>query len=794
MNLSKLRNFFFGTLRGQLILSVALVHAVMMTLFILDLSLRQRTLLHEQRQREAKGIALTLSTSAASWLEAYDTAGLQELVETQRRNPDLKFAILTGRDGQIFAHTDKARKGEFLLDLPQSPRQKIISDTPDLVDIAAPAMLAGQHVGWVRVGLGNKTSLKQLAAIILNGTFYAFVAILVGAFIAWRMGLRLTRRLYVVQATTSAVQSGNRTARCDVTGSDEAAQLGRDFNLMLDSLADVDSSLRQSEARYKSLFDESPVAIWEEDLSIVKSRINALRSSGISDLRAYFEQKPEEVAALAGQVQILAINQRSLELFGVESVEQITQNFPSYFTPASMQVFKEELLALIAGQKRFQAEAPYLNAQGEKLILDLSVVIQPDCDESLCRVLVSFRDITKIKQAEEEREVHAKQLRQTHKMEVIGTLAGGIAHDFNNLLAIIRGNLDIIQLKKKTGKSSEKNLEHIEIATTRAAELVKQILTFSRQEDNIIVPTNLTVAVTESIGLLRSTIPSTIEIISPVACPAIFINANMTQLQQVVINLCSNAVHAMGGNGRLRAGLEEVELDDHEIPDTPAQQAGHYARLSINDCGSGMDAATLAKIFDPFFTTKGVGKGTGMGLSVVHGIVEQFGGFIIVDSTLGQGTTFHLYFRTVKEAVSVADAETTEPLPHGTGRILFVDDEAQIASLSKELLESQGYQTMTTSSSIKALEIFKDNPDQFDLVITDQAMPEMTGLELTRELLKIRPDIPVILCSGYSATTTEEVAKGMGVREFCMKPLEAEQLFTVVKRVLAEAGRSVPSI
>ena len=404
-----------------------------------------------------------------------------------------------------------------------------------------------------------------------------------------------------------------------------------------------------------------------------------------------------------------------------------------------------------------------------------------------------WRVIQRIRAAEEKVKLVA-QLQQAQKMDAIGTLAGGIAHDFNNLLAIIRGNLDIIQGKNITGGTTEKNIEHMKIATGRATERVKQILAFSRQEEQLLVPTNLTLAVTESIGLLRSTIPTTIEIMGPVASHSISINANMTQLQQVVMNLCSNAVHAIGEKGLLKITLEEVDLGAHEVPAETAQQAGRYAKLSIIDSGCGMSPETLGKIFDPFFTTKGVGKGTGMGLSMVHGIVEQFGGFIRVESTLGQGTTFDLYFRTVAEIALDARQEQTATVPSHGARILFVDDEMQIVEMSKELLEKQGYQTTCLTSSIRALEIFKANPDAFDLVITDQTMPEMTGLELTSKLLEIRPNIPIIICSGYSSTITEVVAKKTGAREFCMKPLGAEQLFRVVTKVLADGKHSAQSI
>lgn len=285
-------------------------------------------------------------------------------------------------------------------------------------------------------------------------------------------------------------------------------------------------------------------------------------------------------------------------------------------------------------------------------------------------------------------------------------------------------------------------------------------------------------------------VPATVEITSTTGSEAVLINADSTQLQQIILNLCANAVHAMDEKGLLRINLEEVKLTAQDIPSGTDLQAGKYAMLSISDTGTGMDKKTIDKIFDPFFTTKGVGIGTGMGLSVVHGIVEQHGGFINVDSTLGQGTTFNIYFPVVEELGTELKTDTAESLPTGTERILFVDDEECLADTCNELLECQGYRVTSTTSSIEALEVFRKSPEKFDLVFTDQTMPEMSGVELATELLKIRPDIPIILCSGFSAKVSEQEAKGLGIREFCMKPMDMKQLATVARKVLDESGQS----
>lgn len=261
MTLSALQGFFLGTLRGRLIIGVALVHAAMMTLFIVDLTGRQRALLLDRQEQDAKALAQTLSTSAAAWLAANDIAGLQELLEIQRRYPELIFAILTDGGGHILAHTEQARRGQYLHGLPSKAELTVISKSAELVDVAAPALLGGRLVGWVRVGIGQAAAANTLAGIIRNGVLYALAAIVIGSVIAWRMGRRITKRLYAVQETINAVRAGDHAARSMLTGSDEAALLAREFNAMLDTLAERDAELRAGEENFRSLIENSPVAI-----------------------------------------------------------------------------------------------------------------------------------------------------------------------------------------------------------------------------------------------------------------------------------------------------------------------------------------------------------------------------------------------------------------------------------------------------------------------------------------------------------------------------------------------------
>jgi PAS domain S-box-containing protein len=404
-------------------------------------------------------------------------------------------------------------------------------------------------------------------------------------------------------------------------------------------------------------------------------------------------------------------------------------------------------------------------------------------------LLLTLSDITERNKAERESLKMEQQLFQAHKMEAIGTMAGGIAHDFNNLLTIIRGNVDLLQIQQHDPSRAKECFGHIQHAVTRSTDLVQQILSFSRQSEQRLEPVTLSAVINNNLKLLRSSIPTTVEILNTIT-EELIISADKTQLQQVLINLCTNAVHAMDEKGLLRVDLQEVELSTEDLPVGTVQLPGQYAKLSVSDTGVGMDKTTQDKIFDPFFTTKSIGEGTGMGLAVVHGIMASYDGFITVDSQSGRGTTFNLYFPSIKNLVIEEATGRKVTLPEGTERVLLVDDEEYVVAMGHEMLEHLGYTVTSVSNSIEALNIFTANPQGFDLVITDQTMPEMSGVELAAKLLKIQADIPIILCSGYSAKVSEVDFREFGLRKFCKKPMGMEDFALAVREVLDENGKS----
>lgn len=384
----------------------------------------------------------------------------------------------------------------------------------------------------------------------------------------------------------------------------------------------------------------------------------------------------------------------------------------------------------------------------------------------------SFRDIT------EKRTLEA-QFRQAQKMESIGQLAGGIAHDFNNILSAMTGNIFLAKLEAADNPSLSEYLEEMSKATRRASDLVSQILTFSRQNKQEREPVQINHVVLEALKLLRASVPATIRIQTELTdTPKVL--ANTTAIHQVMMNLGTNAWHAMRGQpGTLKVEMSAVELDESLVKTHPDLRPGRYVRLSVSDTGCGMDGATMERIFEPFFTTKPVGEGTGLGLAVVHGIMQSHDGSISVSSRPGEGTTFHLYFPVFESETSVGEIESS-PIPHGHGeRILFVDDEEALARVGKKVLEKIGYSVTTMTNPLEAFAAVRDQPEYFNLVVTDLTMPVMDGAKLGGQMLQIQPRLAILLTTGYNSAMTADRARELGFRELLIKP--------ATTRVLAEA-------
>ena len=494
--------------------------------------------------------------------------------------------------------------------------------------------------------------------------------------------------------------------------------------------------------------------------------------------RSIFENALEGIYQVTTEGKILSSNPALAQILGYDSPEDLMEAVTDiaeqlYVDPGR----RAELLRLI--EERGEAkgfEARFYRK--DKSVAWVSINVRSVRDESGKTAYLEgiLQDIT-------ERKTMESRFLQSQKMEAVGKLAGGIAHDFNNILAAIIGYTEIAH-GKLLQRELDRYLREVLNAADRAKNLVAQILAFSRKAEKEIKPVDISSLIAESLRLLRAAIPSTIEIRREISPSVGEVLADPTQLHQVMMNLFTNAAYAMRDNGGiLEVGLSSTDITPDILPLFPDLKPGPHVKLKVSDTGAGIAPDILSKIFDPFFTTKKAGEGTGLGLSVVYGIVKECGGTVTVLSEPGRGSTFTVYLPAIEHSAEAAN-EPAGPVPKGKGRIIFVDDEEALVRIGKEMLQGLGYEVIGVPSSLGALELFRAQPDQFDLVITDMTMPGMTGKELATNLLKIRPDIPIILCTGFSEIITEDEAKSIGIREFTTKPFNLRSIAGLVRKAL----------
>jgi PAS domain S-box-containing protein len=511
----------------------------------------------------------------------------------------------------------------------------------------------------------------------------------------------------------------------------------------------VEEALRASEEQYRLIVNTAREGIWGKD--------SAWRTTFVNP----------QMAAMLGYTQEEMFGRPVADFVALEEMDDYYQRI----------------------QKRMQGggasyERTFRHKDGHRVLTHVSAIPILDDQGRFIGSFGMFTDITESRKAEEEKQALTVQLQQARKMEAIGTLAGGIAHDFNNILSAIIGYSEMIRDDCPADSTTAQDISHVLAAGNRAKELVKQILAFSRQAKTNKIPLQPGMIITEAVKLLRASLPATINIIQEIEPNAGTILADPTQIHQILMNLCTNAFHAMElQGGTLTISLGKKILSEEDLGSDTPLPPGPYVQLSVRDTGSGIPAHIREKIFDPFFTTKEVGKGTGMGLATVYGIIKSCGGSISCNSWLHEGTVFDILLPIVA-ANTAQDNKRKDSAPQGKEHILFVDDEGILAEMGKLMLERLGYRVTARSNSIEALTTFQNEPDSFDLIITDQTMPGMTGVDLARRILQIQPDKPIILCTGYSNLVSEEQAKAMGIRGFAMKPMAMKEIALIIRKVM----------
>ena len=527
------------------------------------------------------------------------------------------------------------------------------------------------------------------------------------------------------------------------------------------------------------------------DITERKETQRALRTSE-QRFKDFFANSPIGVGMFSPHRELVNINASCLRVFGVPEQEDFAgiDLFDGAFVP------KPAKEALKRGESaRYEATLNFddlRNREGltttRKGTAHLDIWINNlglDPDYKPKGYLVEVLDITKRREVEAALLNSERQLRQSQKMQAIGTLSGGIAHDFNNILTPILGYSEMILHSLAEDSAARGYVKEVLKASHRAKDLVNQILTFSRQTEQPGQVIRITPIVKEVVKLLRASTPEEIEVKYVVRAKHDIVLADPTQIHQVIMNLCTNAVHVMRTTGgQLEVRMDNFLIDQRTRRRYPSVELGRYLRISVRDTGSGMDAQTAERIFEPFFTTKPKGEGTGMGLAVVHGIVTGLKGTITVDTKLGEGSTFNVILPTV-ERFEEEEEEAAGPVIGGSESVLLVDDEAEIVKMGAQMLASLGYHPVVANDAEEALRIFELNPKRFDVVITDQVMPGMTGIEMAQRMLDMRTELPVIVCTGFSEALTPEVLENSGIHEFMLKPVGMRQLADAIRRVLS---------
>jgi len=498
-------------------------------------------------------------------------------------------------------------------------------------------------------------------------------------------------------------------------------------------------------------------------------------------LQLLIDNLPARISYVDSKERYVFVNREYEKTFGLNRDQMVGKSVETIVGRDNYVNIKQHMHDALSG-KNVQFEMTFTGPKGETQWREVSYVPDTNHRGEVSGFYVLSIDLTEKKRAEQEKLNLEAKLRQAQKMESIGTLAGGVAHDFNNILGIILGNAELIMDDFPEWNPAKYHLEEIKKASHRAKDVVRQLLSFARKTELEKRPINIVHVVKESLKLLRSSIPTSIEFHMNIPKDVDTILADPTQINQILLNLCTNAYHAMPDGGTIEVILKNMELGDRAAARYRDLNPGRYVNLTVSDTGHGIPEAEIDRIFEPYFTTKEIGKGTGMGLAVVHGIVNRLDAVITVASEVGQRTTFNIYFPVIGKKAA-QKIQTEEELPKGSERILFVDDEESMVKLGKIRLERLGYQVEATKNPLEALELFHAGPDQFDLVITDMTMPNLTGDKLAHLVKKIRSDVPVILCTGFSEKVDGHI-EDLDIDSFLMKPIENAELAKTIRKVL----------
>jgi PAS domain S-box-containing protein len=707
--------------------------------------------------RDLTGLAAMISQNTSVALAFNIPEDAEKALSVLSNRKSIVYACLYDFSGKSFAAypVNSSKNAPFSASLAMGGH---LYDS-QFLHLVHPILVKGERVGTLYL----RDDMSSISELIWRDIIIDLLVILMALGVAYLVASNLqyliTRPVLSLAKTAESVSRyKDYSVRASKEHSDEVGSLIDAFNEMLSQIQQNAEILRESEGRFRTLIEKAPVAI-----------------------------------AIIRDTKYVYANPAYAVMFGFRGMnELIGQSVFDRIAPQGLAEFAERVRERDQGLPAEESyEVVALRRDGTEFSI-LAAVTQVNLADGPA-TLGFFQDITERKRAEEERIQIEAHLRQAQKMEAIGTLSGGIAHDFNNILSVIVGFTELeLESSRRLEEGDRENLRQVLVATSRAKDLVKRILTFSRNGNPEVKTVQIDLLVKEALQFLRASIPSTVEIHSDLVTDQLFILAEPTQIHQVILNLCTNAAYAMREKGgKLLIGLAPEKIDPESTLQWEGVQPGNYVKLTISDTGEGMSLQTLERIFEPFFTTKPVGQGTGLGLSVVNGIVKSHHGGIKISSAIGSGTTIEVIFPMHDRAL-VAESTLASSLVQGHGEhILIVDDEPDITKMLQASLRLLGYQTSAENSSRAALKLFRESPGSFQLVLTDQTMPDLTGLDLAREIRRLCPDCPIILCTGHSDGITESLVRELGVTDFLHKPVDFNTLSSHLAKALDRGSKKL---
>jgi len=758
-----------ASIRFKLTVAFLLLGMALITTIAVSTYLQMRRTLYDQLARQGVAVTRTFSQLTTAHIFKSDFRALfknaREIITTGNLgavtllDPYGVVWVTTRTDQRPVEYMDEFYRG--VIETKELKSRERIVDQQPVLEYVSPIIALGDVVYLLITEIPLKIIDEQIAVNTRRIAVITLFMVLASIFLAIFLSNLLTVPIQRLVEGTQEISKGNLGYKIKVKSRDEVGDLTASFNRMAENLRSeqidkkkVGLELKESQERFITVLDSIAAHVYVAELNTYK---------------------------------ILFMNKYMQDTFGADLTGKTCwEAFTCKDAPCE-NCTNERLVGPDGEPAGVVTWEGKNDITGRWYINYDRAIRWPGGD--LVRLQIGT-DITQLKELEKERHAMELQLVQSQKMESLGTLAGGIAHDFNNILYPILGFTEMALDEVSKNPPARQCMQEVLNSAGRAQKLVEQILSFSRQNIEDFKPVALVPILTDALKLARATIPATIQIKTHYAVAHGAVRGAENQLHQVILNLVTNAFHAMEDTGGvLNIELNEATLSPTDIPAGYNVDPGNFIVLKVRDSGHGMPAEVMKRIFEPYYTTRQKSKGTGLGLSISHGIIKSHGGFITVESTPESGTIITVCLPRIDTPVVVPDFDTAnDGIPRGNENILLVDDEEQVIKLARKVLIKLGYNVHARTSSLEALALFRSKPESYDLVITDMTMPNMTGIDLTQALMEIRPDIPIILCTGFSAMIDEAKAKALGIRAFVMKPIMKRKMARIIRQVLDGSG------